>query len=414
LAFDALGQHPYARTPIVRSANPDLHQSSNPSMEVKSLHPLHDLPAKGTVLLTALVLTVAGCGGDGDPAESTAAAPTRQVAQVNSGFDILANLDALKITTGPFAGAYQVGVGSNWLNWYFANIGLFAFIKDRPNEVRTYMDLYIRNVSPANYTINDVKFGGDLNSPIQCPADSNDSYASTFLSLASEYMRVTGDTEWFRRNLPALKSIAYANLAAPQKPNGLISVFRQDYAPPTHPTYCASFTPSSIAYTEDNTENYRGLVDFSNALKALGDADASYYNRVAASVAAGIQGRSDGSIFYVADAENTPNPNFYPGTVTQVFPQLYEVPLSADAVSTQRRYDNGYAYLSAHAPTWSTQIDPSAGYPWMLLGYVAAKRGDTARAQQQMALLRANSGKAIINEIGFYKRILDAGVKETG
>ncbi len=135
-------------------------------------------------------------------------------------------------------------------------------------------------------------------------------------------MRVTGDAEWFRRNLPILKSIAYANLGAPQKPNGLISVFRQDYAPPTHSTYCASFTPSSVAYTEDNTENYRGLVDFSNALKALGDADSSYYSQVAASVAAGIQGRTDGSVFYVADSENTPNPNFYPGTVTQVFPQL--------------------------------------------------------------------------------------------
>ncbi len=140
-------------------------------MEVKSLHPLHDVPAKGMVLLTALVLTVAGCGGDNDSAESPAVAPTPKAAQVNTGFDILANLDALKITTGPYSGAYQVGVGSNWINWYFSNIGLFAFIKDRPNEVRNYMDLYIRNVSPANYTINDIKFGGDLNSPIQCPAD---------------------------------------------------------------------------------------------------------------------------------------------------------------------------------------------------------------------------------------------------
>lgn len=391
-------------------------KSKVPNMEAKFIYPLHALPSKGLALLTALTLTVAGCGGGGDSSESTASTasstPTNQPANANSGFDILASLDALRITTGPFAGAYQVGVGSNWLNWYFANIGLFAFIKDRPNEVRTYMDLYIRNVNPANHTINDIKFGGDLNSPIQCPADSNDSYASTFLSLASEYMKVTGDVEWFRRNLPTLKSIAYANLAVPQKPNGLISVFRQDYTPPTHPTYCASFTPSSIAYTEDNTENYRGLVDFSNALKALGDTDSGYYNQLASSVAAGIQGRSNGSNLSVADADNTINPDFYPGTVTQVFPQLYEVPLSADTATTQSGYDNGYAYLNAHAPTWSTQIDPGAGYPWMLLGYVAAKRGDTARAQQQMSLLRANSGKAIINELGFYKRILNAGVSE--
>lgn len=383
-------------------------------MYVKFIYPFHGRPSRGLVVLTALTMALAGCGGGGDSSGSTAAPASSttmsQPANANqSGFDVLANLDALKITTGPFAGAYQVGAGSNWLNWYFANIGLFAFIKDRPNEVRTYMDLYIKNVNPANHTINDIKFAGDLNSPIQCPADSNDSYASTFLSLASEYMRVTGDVAWFRNNLPHLKAIAYANLAVPQKPDGLISVFRQDYTPPTHPTYCASFTPSNIAYTEDNTENYRGLVDFANALNALGDADSGYYNQLAASIAAGIQGRSNGSALTVADSENTINPNFYPGTVTQVFPQLYEVPLSPD---TQSRYDNGYAYLNAHAPTWSTQIDPGAGYPWMLLGYVAAKRGDTARAQQQMALLRANSGKAIINELGFYKRILDAGVRE--
>ncbi|WP_155301337.1 hypothetical protein [Cupriavidus necator] len=387
-------------------------------MDVKLIYPFHGRPSKGLVVLTALTMALAGCGGGGDSSESTAAPASSTTmsqpanAKNQSGFDVLANLDALKITTGPFAGAYQVGAGSHWLNWYFANIGLFAFIKDRPNEVRTYMDLYIKNVNPANHTINDIKFAGDFNSPIQCPADSNDSYASTFLSLASEYMRVTGDVAWFRNNLPQLKAIAYANLAVPQKPNGLISVFRQDYTPPTHPTYCASFTPSSIAYTEDNTENYRGLVDFANALNALGDADSGYYNQVAASVAAGIQGRSNGSALTVADSENTINPSFYPGTVTQVFPQLYEVPLSPDTVSTQSRYDNGYAYLNAHAPTWSTQIDPGAGYPWMLLGYVAAKRGDTARAQQQMALLRANSGKAIINELGFYKRILNAGVSE--
>ncbi len=363
-------------------------------------------------------MTLAGCGGGGDSAESssTPASSTTsyQAAAATSGFDILANLDALKITTGPLAGAYQVGVGSNWLNWYFANLGLFGFIKDRPNEVRSYMDLYIRNVNPANYTINDVKFNGDLNAPIHCPADSNDSYASTFLSLAAEYMKVTGDTQWFRNHLPVLKAIAYANLVEPQKTDGMISVFRADYAPPTHPTYCPSFTRSNIAYTEDNTENYRGLVDFSDALAALGDADAGYYKQVATSVAAGIQNRSTGSALTVADSDTTVNPDFYPGTVTQVFPQLHDVPLAPDTATTQSRYDSGYAYLNSHAPTWSTQIDPGAGYPWMLLGYVAAKRGDTARAQQQMAMLRANSGKAIINELGFYKRILNAGVSEQG
>ncbi len=378
---------------------------------------------KCLVLMTALSMALAGCGGDGEDSTSASGSATpaesstyRTLAaqQISSaGFNILANVDTLRITTGPFAGAYQVGVGSNYLNWYFANIGLLAFIKERPSQIRAYMNVYIRNVDRSNYTANDVKFNGDLNSPIACPADSNDSYASTFLSLAAEYLKVTGDVAWFRDNLPILKSIAYANLAVPQKPNGLISVFRPDYAPPTHPTYCPVFHKSDIAYTEDNAENYRGLVDFAGALDSIGDADSAYYKRVAASVAAGFGHITNGSNFYAADVETAISPSFYPGTVTQVFPQLYGVPLSGDTGTTQNRYDVGYAYLNERAPTWSTQIEPSANYPWMLLGYVAAKRGDKARAQQQMALLRANLGKAIINELGFYKRILDTGVSES-
>lgn len=375
------------------------------------------------MLMTAFSMALAGCGGDGDGSATVSGAATsgenstyRTLAaqQISStGFNILANVDALRIATGPFAGAYQVGVGSNYLNWYFANIGLFAFIKERPNEVRAYMNVYIRNVNRSNYTVNDVKFSGDFNSPIACPADSNDSYASTFLSLAAEYLKVTGDVAWFRDNLPILKSIAYANLAATQKSNGLISVFRADYAPPTDPTYCPAFHPSDIAYTEDNAENYRGLIDFAGALDSIGDADSGYYKRVAASVSAGIGHLTNGSNFYAADVETTISPSFYPGTVTQVFPQLYDVPVSGNTTITQSQYDVGYAYLNQRAPTWSTQIEPSASYPWMLLGYVAAKRGDKARAQQQMALLRANLGKAIINELGFYKRILDTGVSES-
>ncbi|WP_317924062.1 hypothetical protein [Cupriavidus sp. TA19] len=374
---------------------------------------------KNLILMTALPVTLAACGGGGEDSSSALSgnnSTNRTVSSQNTstvGFNILAHLDALRIATGPFAGAYQVGVGSNSLNWYFASIGLFPFIKERPSEVRDYMNVYIRNVDRSNYTINDVKFGGDTNLPIACPADSNDSYASSFLSLASEYLKVTGDVAWFRDNLPILKSIAYSNLAAVQKPNGLIPVFRQDYAPPTDPSYCPVFKQSDIAYTEDNTENYRGLVDFARALDSIGDGDSGYYKQVAASVSAGMQQLSNGTNFYAADVEQTVSPSFYPGTVTQVFPQLYDVPLSADTTATQSRYDVGYAYLNEHAPTWSTQIDPSAGYPWMLLGYVAAKRGDKARAQQQMALLRANTGKAIINELGFYKRILDAGVSES-
>lgn len=81
------------------------------------------------------------------------------------------------------------------------NLGLLPFIRERPNEVRNYMNVYIRNVDRSNYTTNDIKFGGDANLPIACPADSNDSYASSFLSLASEYLKVTGDVAWVCRIL---------------------------------------------------------------------------------------------------------------------------------------------------------------------------------------------------------------------
>jgi hypothetical protein len=335
-------------------------------------------------------------------------------------------LDALAVKdTDPdgFDGAYEVIAGSHWINWYFANLGLYAFVSERRVQVLKYLNLYIaKSQKQPNHTINDAKFDQSAKKWVECPADSNDAYAATFLSLAVEYRRQTGaeGDVWFRANLPAFKAIAYANLASPQSDNptrsGMIPAYRRDYAPPTHEPVCPRFTRSNAAYTQDNAENYRGLMDFAQALQAIGDADAQYYEQIAQGVAAGIQGRYDGQAFAFMDAtpEAFTSTEFHLQPATQVFPQLCDVPLTPRFTSTQEGYTKGYAYLNAHSPNWSTQIvdGNGKGFPWMLLGYVAAKRHDDARAQNQMALLRANLDKATINELGFYKRILNAGISD--
>ncbi|MGN6167106.1 MAG: hypothetical protein ACTHQQ_02910, partial [Solirubrobacteraceae bacterium] len=96
-----------------------------------------------------------------------------------------------RIPEGPYRGGFLVAPNGK-LNWYFANLGLRAFIRDMPTDVRTYLDLYIAHLRP-DATIQDVIFAGsDWDHPQLLDSDSDDSYAASFLSLAIAYTRQTG------------------------------------------------------------------------------------------------------------------------------------------------------------------------------------------------------------------------------
>lgn len=319
-------------------------------------------------------------------------------ASINA-IDVLAQIKNLQIPTGPFAGGYEIAPNGR-LNWYFTNLGLFPVVQlmtaaERETYIRTYLDLYLRNLK-ADATIMDVDFPqGRANTElfVLVGSDSDDSYAATFLSLVVRYLRYSQNWSWWGINKAKLKTLAYRNLAVMAKPTGLTSVFQ----PPRN-------QGNSIGYLMDNCEVYRGLRDFASLLRERSDpADAAYYDSFATGIAKGIGNTLFDTArggFTAGDFTAQASSTFYPGTTCQVFPQVFGLTELAPF------YDRAWNFLQSNSPGWADgRYDP---YPWQVLGFAAAKRGDTATAQAHM---RTTEQKFVsqrplvtINELGFYQR----------
>lgn len=331
--------------------------------------------------------------GTGTQAAGSATAAAPQI-------DAVAEIKALRIPTGPYAGGYELAPNGR-LNWYFANLGLLPVVHLLgPADLRTcilpYLNLYLANTDPTTSTIADIDFPyGRANTSVfkKVLSDSDDAYASTFLSLASRYVVVSGNWTWWEANKAALKNIAYRNLALTAKPSGLTSVFQ---APRSQ--------TNSIGYLMDNCEGYRGLRDFAALLRSRSELpDANYYDLLASNTADGILNqlyKASPKAFSASDASLAPSAVFYPGTTCQVYPQAFGLSELAP------QFSGGWNYLDTLSPGWETgRYDP---FPWAILGYVAALRRQTTQARAQLASIEktfaANRGLITINELGFYLR----------
>ena len=319
------------------------------------------------------------------------------MAQTTTGIDVVNQIKSLRIASGPYTNGYLVAP-NGMLNWYFSNLGLISIIQylsqaDLNTYVLGYLNLYLRSLT-VNSTIQDVSFVPGSTNFSLIPSDSDDSYAATFLSLATRYVRASQNWAWWTVNEAALKNIAYRNLAVMQKPSdGLTSTFQ----PPRNMV-------NSFGYLMDNCESYRGLRDFASVLRDLGEtADANYYDLVATGIVSGISIRlydSARSGFMTSDGDVQATTAFYAGTTCQAFPQAFGLnELSA-------YYDKAWSYLNLYSPNWQNgQYDP---FPWAILGFVAAKRGQTAQAHAQMSMIESkfitNRAMITINELGFYQR----------
>ena len=153
----------------------------------------------------------------------------------------------------------------------------------------------------------------------------------------------------------------------------------------------------------DNAEVYRGLRDFAALLQERGDtADAAYYDQFANKIAIAMGGlfSASTSAFRMADLSTQTETSFYPGTTCQVFPQAFGVS------ELSGYYDRAWNFFNANTPGWENgTLDPC---PWAVLGLAAAKRGQTALANAQLASIEktfsANRAMVTINELGFYQR----------
>ncbi len=325
-----------------------------------------------------------------------------------TGIDVVAEIKALRIPTGPYAGGYEIAPNGR-LNWYFTQLGLLPIVQflspaDLETYIRSYLDLYLRSITPAS-TIDDIDLPfGRANTAafVKVPSDSDDSYAATFLSLAVRYVRASGNWAWWESNKARLKEIAYRNLAVTAKVSGLTSVFQ---APRSH--------TNSIGYLMDNCEGYRGLRDFASMLRQRGELiEANYYDLLAANAAGGIVARlysSSKAAFLPSDAATNPETDFYPGTTCQIFPQAFGL------VELSSLFDSGWKHLNTYSAGWEDgRHNPFA---WAVLGFVAAKRGQHTQARAQMASIErafaSNRALVTINELGIYRRtqsVLAGGV----
>lgn len=327
---------------------------------------------------------------------------------VGSSIDVIKEIRALQIPTGPYAGGYEIAPNGR-LNWYFTNLGLLPIVQllnaaDLETLVRRYLDLYLRCLTPAD-TIDDINFlVGRVNpsSFTKMDSDSDDAYAATFVSLVVRYLRASQNWAWWDANKARVKSLAYRNLAMTAKPTGLTSVFQ---APRSQ--------TNSIGYLMDNCEGYRGLRDLASLLRDRGDTvDANYADLLASNTASGIRNHifnASAGAFTPSDAHPIPLANFYPGTTCQIYAQAFGVTELAS------QFDAGWNYLNKTTPGWEDgHCDP---YPWAILGTVAAMRGQITLARLQQASIEKTFGTSralvTINELGFYQRtkaILAGGV----
>ena len=269
-----------------------------------------------------------------------------------------ANIAAIGMTKDP----NRYGAVLNWMKWYINHLNW-------PDKWGLYGSMYDYNVSGSG----EVSTGD---------ADSTDSYAATFLTLAWSGWQ-TGDASL----RSYISSISYqldmigGVIAQTQQSDGLT------WAKPDY----------QIKYLMDNTEVYRGLRDLASLFNALGDpSKSSYYGTLASSNLQGINAMWMGSAWavYKDGVGNLAAPNWgtwYADATAQLFPVLEGAVAASDPRSQQV-----YNAFNSHWPGWTTlSFNTQDPFPWALVQSAAALMGDTSRANAYMNTVQSkyvNSG----------------------
>ncbi|MBZ5695983.1 MAG: hypothetical protein LAN36_11570 [Acidobacteriia bacterium] len=212
--------------------------------------------------------------------------------------------------------------------------------------------------------------------------DSHDSFAATFLSLVAEYLKLTGNKAWLSTTSPqagltyaqVLAHIATQNLTTQLNVSGvnnnLVNTFQAQIFPKDGSVF-------NICYTEDNCEDYRGLIDGAYVFGVAGDATTqTACLTAAASVVTGIESlygtSSQGNQFFTWAAgvtwdsiDTITNPNWYPNLQPNLFPELNGVPVT-DAANTFATVRN---WIAMKWPSYwadsSKDTFPNCFIPWM-------------------------------------------------
>jgi hypothetical protein len=272
--------------------------------------------------------------------------------------------------------------GSSEIVPYYSNLAAIGLTKNPTNYplVENWMKWYINHLNwPDQWgvygTVYDYSYNNGAESSLN-NADSTDSYAATFLSLAWAYYQ-TGDANaqsYIKTLSSQLQAIAGALLAT-QQSDGLT------WAKPNY----------QIKYLMDNCEAYRGLRDAASLFQnAFNDAThAQLYNSKADLMLQGINGMWMGSHWavYKDGIGRFIGPNmgtWYPDATSQMFPVMQNVIAATDSRSVQT-----YNSFNAAWPGWPTlSFNSQDPFPWVMIGSAAAMMGDTSRTNTYITTLQ--------------------------
>lgn len=256
------------------------------------------------------------------------------------------NLAAIGMTRYPTTAS--IAVVENWMKWYLNHLNW-------PDKWGLYGSIY-------DYDYNN----GALAS--HNTADSTDSYAATFLSLAwAFYSTGNSGAQSFVRTL------AYQLDAIGQV---IIKTSDSDGMTWALPSY-------HIKYLMDNCEAYRGLRDLAllwqNGFNDVAKAD--YYNAAANKMYSSLLGMYLGGgrwAYYKDDLGRLPAPNlglWYPDATAQMFPVMQGV-----LPGTDSRAQATYNTFNAAWPGWpNLSFAGQDPFPWVMIAAAAAEMNDSGR-----------------------------------
>ena len=293
---------------------------------------------------------------------------------------------------------------------YDANIAATGLCSQRAQlpHVRAWMNWYVTHLNARDRwglsgTIYDYRYAHGVETSLR-RADSVDSYAATFFTLARSLYdtRDPLSQAYVRSIRPQLEEMA-AMLPHVTQRDGM-TIARPDYP---------------IAYLMDNSEVYRGLSDLAYLEgNAFSDAVASRaYAQEARRASSGIATLwSDARGTYDSGKQEPRGPRmrsqwttWYPDATAQLFPALQGVMPAAAPRATEL-----WSAFNAAWPHWDRLVNgDSSGYPWALVGSAAIVFGDRARAEVYSNAVQRRFAAAGFPypwydaEAGWYARMLD-------
>ena len=267
---------------------------------------------------------------------------------------------------------------SDKINPYFSNLAAIGLTKDKKYypQVKSWMQWYINHLNYSdkwglNCTIYDYGVSGTAESSLN-DADSTDSYAASFLSLAWAFWQ-TGDAgaRAYIKTLSDQLDCIGGVLVQTQQSNGLT------WAKPDY----------QIQFLMDNTEVYKGMRNAASLFGALQNTNArDWYNAHAVNVSNGITDNlwdaANGNYVTYVGAPPTDWTTWYPDSTAQLFPVLNNLISPSDPRAQQL-----YATFNQKWPNWTMRQFPDA-FPWVLVSGASALMGDSTRVNQYIRTIQ--------------------------